>query len=204
MIRKTPQVAGARMRHGFTLSEMLVVLGILVGITALAQPAIRSTLCDSRLRSAAQNICAELSKARLKAMQSGTAQRFRYQQGTNRFEVAALANNKLADEQAATRQRERTIAAARAAESTAPVAEADPVLELPSGVCFAEMSTEPGADVAMGEDGWSDPVVFYPNGRTGDARIKIKGERNAVIEVSLRGLTGVATASKTRREEEVR
>ena len=54
------------------------------------------------------------------------------------------------------------------------------------------------------EEGWSDPIVFYPNGRTENAHIRIKGERNAVVDVSLRGLTGVATAGKPRHEEEVR
>ena len=60
------------------------------------------------------------------------------------------------------------------------------------------------AAVVADEEGWSDPIVFYPNGRTENAHIRIKGERNAVVDVSLRGLTGVATAGKPRHEEEVR
>jgi prepilin-type N-terminal cleavage/methylation domain-containing protein len=79
-----------RQRRGFTLSEMLVVLGILVVITAVAQPAIRATLSDNRLRSAGRQVRIELAKARLKAVQSGVAQRFRYQLGKNRFEVVPL------------------------------------------------------------------------------------------------------------------
>ncbi len=75
-------------RGGYTLSEMLVVLGVLVVVAALAQPALRSALGDSRLRSASRQVAAALAKARLKAMQSGVAHRFRYQVGKSRFEVA--------------------------------------------------------------------------------------------------------------------
>ena len=44
-------------------------------------------LGDSRLRSAAKLVRVELAKARLKAMQSGIAQQFRYQLGKNRFQI---------------------------------------------------------------------------------------------------------------------
>jgi prepilin-type N-terminal cleavage/methylation domain-containing protein len=194
----------ARVRRGFTVSEMLVVLGVLVVVTALAQPAMRGAMSDSQLRSAAQRVCAELSKARLKAMQSGIAQRFRYQMGKNRFQVAP-ASKPVEDERPALAQRQtvehrtghREDGAAEADESSCEQ-------NLPEGISFCELPTEPGEIEAAVEEGWSDPVVFFPNGRTGNARIKLKGERNAVVEVSLRGLTGVATASKTRHEEEVR
>ncbi len=38
---------------GYTLSEVLLVLGVIATVAALAQPALRSSLGDSRLRSAA-------------------------------------------------------------------------------------------------------------------------------------------------------
>lgn len=196
----------ARLRRGFTVSEMLVVLGVLVVVTALAQPAMRGALGDSRLRSAAQRVCAELSKARLKAMQSGIAQRFRYQLGKNRFEVAPAAKRIDADT-AVARSEEPVVQQRTAAHETTNAdgtVSTDCEQNLPEGISFCEVAAEAGAEEQVSAEGWSDPVVFYPNGRTGDARIKIKGERNAVVEVSLRGLTGVATASKTRHEEEVR
>jgi hypothetical protein len=76
--------------------------------------------------------------------------------------------------------------------------------DLPQGVSFEHDEPEEvqGAS-AVGEDGWSDPIVFYPNGRTENAHIRLKGEHHAFIEVSLRGLTGVATSGKPRHEEEL-
>lgn len=208
-MRSTPSAP----RRGFTLSEMLVVLGILVVITAVAQPAIRATLSDNRLRSAAKQVRVELAKARLKAVQSGVAQRFRYQLGKNRFEVAPLS----AGVDAAS---PRGSAGRGSAGGSGPerivetldnqAADLSCEQSLPEGVCFAEdFETQPldpaPTEVApTDEEGWSSPIVFYPNGRTANAHIKLKGERNAVVDVSLRGLTGAATASKPRHEEEVR
>src|SRR5689334_8528431 len=83
-----PRRAYTNLRRAYTLSEVLLVLGIVATVAALAQPALRSSLGDSRLRSAARQIRAELAKTRLRAMQSGTAQRFRYQVQQNRFEIA--------------------------------------------------------------------------------------------------------------------
>lgn len=184
-------------RRGYTLSEMLVVLGLLVMVAALAQPALRSALGDSRLRSAARQVRAELAKTRLRAMQSGTAQRFRYQPGAGRFEVAPA--NYDAETELTTVSNERRTAEVSAEEKLPTPGENVVEQDLPDGVAFE--CGEESEEIAVDEEGWSEPIVFYPNGRTADARIRLRGERNAVVDLSLRGLTGVATASKPRHEE---
>jgi prepilin-type N-terminal cleavage/methylation domain-containing protein len=205
--------ASGRHRRGFTLSEMLVVLGILVTVTALAQPALRGALGDSRLRSAAKLVRVELSKARLRAMQSGIAQQFRYQLGKSRFQIVpavAVEQAELGrkgrqtgrDDVRPARTDRQRVAAANTAAAGGP--DELPSQELPDGICFEPAVDEPPAVAPTSEEGWSDPIVFYPNGRTKNAQIRIKGERNTVVDVSLRGLTGVATAGKPRHEEELR
>lgn len=213
-------------RGGFTLSEMLVVLGILVVATALAQPALRGALGDSRLRSAAKQVRAELAKTRLKAMQSGIAQRFRYQLGKNRFEIAPSVQGMEGDRTSSSRStHDRETASSDARQnhsrqdrfahrddstarhpSTGPEDPSQQPVEqsLPEGICFEEAPGEPRREGTGGVDGWSDPIVFYPNGRTENAQIRLKGERDAVVDVSLRGLTGVVTAGKPRHEGELR
>ena len=42
----------------------------------------------------------------------------------------------------------------------------------------------------LGDEAWSEPIVFYPNGRTSDAVIELIGEQNYRIRVKLRGVTG--------------
>lgn len=191
-------------RGGYTLSEVLVVLGVLVTLGALAQPALRTALGDSRLRSAARQLRAELAKTRLRAMKSGTAQRFRYQSGENRFEVAPAAFD--ADAELAGDSARREPAADLAAE---PAADEAPrpgrsvvVQQLPEGVSF-DVAQQP-IELDVDTEGWSSPIVFFPDGRASDAEIRLRGERDMVVEVHLRGLTGVATADKPRHEEALR
>jgi Tfp pilus assembly protein FimT len=174
---------------------MLVVLGVVVMVAALAQPALRSALGDSRLRSAARQLRAELAKARLRAMQSGTAQRFRYQPGAGHFEVAPADF----DPEAEAEESQERGPAADTNLAARPPGEDVVEQDLPEGVSFEPV--EETLTMAVDEEGWSEPIVFYPNGRTADARIRLRGERNAVVDLSLRGLTGVATASKPRHEE---
>ncbi|HEV3137153.1 MAG TPA: prepilin-type N-terminal cleavage/methylation domain-containing protein [Pirellulales bacterium] len=183
-------------RSGYTLSEMLVVLSVLVTVTALSQPALREALSDSRLRSAAKQVRVELAKARLKAMKTGIALQFRYKVGQGRFEVGPKSLNEVT-------ARPRVDRDPRRDEIADPAAEAVVEQDLPQGVSFEHDEPEEVERAsAVGEDGWSDPIVFYPNGRTENAHIRLKGEHHAFIEVSLRGLTGVATSGKPRHEEE--
>jgi prepilin-type N-terminal cleavage/methylation domain-containing protein len=190
----------AAARRGYTLSEVLVVLGLIVTAAALAQPALRATLGDSRLRSAARQVRTELAKTRLRAMQSGSAQRFRFQEGKNRFEVAPANFDAEAELSGASTSRRDAPDRAGQQESPAMQAGADVVVqELPDGVSFGPVAEQLTSQVD--EEGWSEPIVFYPNGRAADAKIQLHGERNAVVEVSLRGLTGVATATRPRHEK---
>ena len=50
---------------------------------------------------------------------------------------------------------------------------------------------------------WSPPILFYPNGRTSNARIRLSDEGEYYVDVNLRGLTGSARISKVRRWEDL-
>ncbi len=194
-------------RGGFTLSELLVVLGLLVVMAAVAQPALRRTMDDSRLRSAAKRVRAELTKARIKAMQSGVAQQFRYQVGKGHFEIAPATVGRPSsdrDRQGENARVDARAQSAKTADAGESSGEAPVEQDLPEGVLFFEAASLGEPSMTVGEDGWSDPILFYPNGKTENAQIHLKGERNAVVDLSLRGMTGVVTATKPRYEEEVR
>jgi prepilin-type N-terminal cleavage/methylation domain-containing protein len=191
-------------RRGYTLSEVLLVLGVIAGVAALAQPALRSSLGDSRLRSAARQVRTELAKARLKAMQSGLAQCFRYQLDNRKFEVIpaeAMSEelNGSVNSDDTSLQQTASVEPAALQPEVEPAAAKVVQQDLPDGVMFDPV--EEHLTAAVDEEGWSDPIVFYPNGRAADATIRLRGERGAVVDVSLRGLTGVATASKPRHEK---
>jgi len=62
------------------------------------------------------------------------------------------------------------------------------------------LAADPIASTVAGQDNaiWSPPVVFYPNGRTTDAQIRLANRAGTRLEVALRGLTGVAKVSSLR------
>jgi len=172
------------------------------------RPAVRMALGDSRLRSAARQVRAELAKTRLRAMQSGIARRFRYQLGENRFETApagfdaeAEAAGSYADHADRRQTADRNRGDSIETETSDPASRVV-MLELPEGVSFEPADQDLESTDDDDEEGWSSPIVFYPNGRAADAKIRLRGERNAVVDVSLRGLTGVATAGRPRHEKE--
>ena len=74
-----------------------------------------------------------------------------------------------------------------------PLLAADPLSGLDPFSAMGEMS---------GEEQWSAPIVFYPNGRASNARIRLTDRDEYYVDVSLRGLTGGARISKTRRWQE--
>jgi type II secretory pathway pseudopilin PulG len=182
-------------RRGHTLLEMTVVVAVITTVAALCWPAIRGPLQKSRLREAGKQLRSELARARLKAIESGTAQWFQFQPGT----------------------RHHRIAATPAAGVPAPATEAstgtdDEELEelvLPDGIRFCDdehsglVGSALETEVVEDETAWSKPIVFYPNGRTVDARIRLMGQPDLWIEVSLRGLTGIATVGKVEHIEEL-
>lgn len=77
--------------------------------------------------------------------------------------------------------------------------------QLPVGVTFGEPPAAklmeeniPLIDeqVAVSEiHRWSEPILFYASGRTKDHTIRLHGQRNFYVDVTLRGLTSMASYS---------
>ena len=49
-------------------------------------------------------------------------------------------------------------------------------------------------------EGWSPPVLFYPDGTASDASVLLSNERGLTLRVTLRGLTGIARPGEIGRE----
>ena len=206
-----------RSRRAFSLLEMLLVLVLLVTIAGLTLPALRGALGSHRLREGAKSVRIELAKARLRAMESGRSCVLRYAPGERRFRVAWQDPTETGEQSEGTtrsgsEQGSRGTAATDTSDELDEGAVIDQI-ELPEGVVFAEKSPshglgngedesngaagplESGVDSTSGE-GWSEPVIFYPDGRTTDSRLLLRNEREAYVMVTLRGLTGVVKISE--------
>ncbi|MHB8898264.1 MAG: pilus assembly FimT family protein, partial [Thermoguttaceae bacterium] len=203
--------------RGFTLVEMLVVLAIVALLSAMSWPSVQRLMNRARVKDAARQVRTELGEARLRAIESGKPQVFRFQPGTGAFEIRPK------EEETAGPAVLKSALEQMSDESvdTEPITGAeivDPAAYekvLPDGILFAgqEVAREPEAEgeetglaglstAEMSEQqAWSEPIVFYPNGRTSNARIRVTDGERYAVDVSLRGVTGTVRVGDTNRIE---
>ena len=88
--------------------------------------------------------------------------------------------------------------------------ESEPVLDeeksLPEGIRFLAGETSGSSSTASSadddsdsqddsNDAWSEPVLFFPDGTTSNARLVLAGKRGTALRLELRGITGTVTVS---------
>jgi prepilin-type N-terminal cleavage/methylation domain-containing protein len=219
---------GATRRSAFTLLEMLVVLSLLGVMLSMAWPSMRRTLGKSQLREAAKQVRTQLATARLSAMETGRPQQFRYQPGTGRFVITPLDIPLDAsfdpDEESATASSSSMATGLRHSEQSGDDCQRQPVQSLCGGVVFGTTNVReaygiaespsmgmprleeqrPREVVASRYADWSAPIVFYPNGRSADATVRLYGDREFQVDVNLRGVLGTVEVAAPVRASETR
>ncbi|MEZ6113414.1 MAG: prepilin-type N-terminal cleavage/methylation domain-containing protein [Pirellulaceae bacterium] len=189
-------------RHAFTLMEMLLVLAVIVAVSAMAAPMFRGVLDAKRLSSGGEHVRANMAKAKNRAMRSGRIYVFRYELGGNKFYMQPWYSDEDVLEASPTSS---AIGGVSGGAFVDPFQAPEFLEELPESVVFVggdslsamrDMSVEQDIAAAGGfVAGWSRPILFYPDGSSSTARIVLQNHRDDMVTVSLRGLTGIATAS---------
>lgn len=209
-------------RDAFTLIELLLVLAIVVAIMAVAMPAIHAPLENYRLRKAAELIQARWAKARNEAIRSGQTMVFRFQQNQNLFQIAPWITDADLVESSllAGDANLQSLAFAPAAGTGMAVGGGTTITsalvkleELPENVIFVGFdSAATPRDVAVASqmqagsfssDGWSAPILFYPDGTSSTVRLVLANSRGQFIMIKLRGLSGVGEISDLLTAEEL-
>jgi type II secretion system protein H len=172
---------------GMTLMELLLVVAIMVVVTAVAAPTVQQTLANQSLKKSADRVRVAMGQARVKAIKNGEEYAVFFSPGGSYFNVAPFRNF---DQQGSLAgQREQELAEGRTSSFEDDL--------LPRGVLF--IAGEVGADSrgaeilsVAGSEGALKPIFFYPDGTSQDAIITLQNQKQATIEVHLRGLTGIA------------
>ncbi len=192
--------------------ELLIVMAVLAAVAGFVLPSMRGPLDKSRLTGAAKELQASLGKARSLAIREGSSVSFRYEIAGDRYiieRVPAPVNATITvledpSGAATTPSGLSTESAEAPSQSIDGTGESNLISltlregQLPIGVTFAEPVTsasvisEPSASSLRR---WSDPIRFQPSGRTEDATIRVAGQRDFVVDVTLRGLTAMASYS---------
>ncbi len=189
-------------RRGVTLLEVLLVLTLLVTLASMAWPALKRPLSNQRLRKAADAVRIAWGRARVEAMSSGRTLVFRYEVEGDRYSIQSYAGAESPPEDESSGGIEDLD---RYGNDPAVLRGREP--KLPEGITFVSSETEEDTRAeslaldegpsAAGVAGWSEPIVFYPDGTSSTVRIILKSEYDRCVELSLRGLTGVVNVSDT-------
>jgi len=196
-----------RARGAITLVEILLVLTIIVVAGAVAMPNVMEMLRRQRLKSAAETMRIEWSRAHVKAMKSGRIQVFRYELNGNQFSLQPW----VAGDDATEGQSEAV------AGFGTPLEMPDVMMEtkkLEEGITFAageakfesrayelENFLQNGATTEGGQ--WSRPILFYPDGSTSDAFVIVTDARQDAYRINLRGLTGTCQLSEEKKLDDL-
>lgn len=199
-------------RGGFTLLEVLVVVAIMVTVAAVASPSLIRMMESQKLKKSAELLRSELARTRVVAMKSGRIQMFRYQLEDRGYVTFPWQTAQ--DMVNATDSLEEV----GALPPDPNVIQDDVVYDdtpklLPDGIRFLggetmgdmrsyEIDLQLQQELAR-ELIWSPPILFYPDGTSSEARIVLANSRAQVVEVRLRGITGLSQISDLLRPEEL-
>jgi hypothetical protein len=179
-----------------------LALALMVILGALSWPALDRPMATQSLRSGADDVRTAWVRARVAAMNSGATYRFRYVPGGDHYTVDCQPTPEFYSDTDSS------------AFGTSGGMEPDPTAEfklnrcLPDNVRFS-VSGGPTAIDSRAEEAASsatstsddpqlalaEPILFYPDGTTSTAVLSVQNQYGRMIELSLRGLTGVTTVS---------
>jgi len=76
-------------RKGYTLTEVMLVLGIIATVAAISWPALMKPWARSEVQTAAHELASQLLATRMRAIEESRVYEFRWQPGTGEFEIRA-------------------------------------------------------------------------------------------------------------------
>lgn len=195
------------LRQAFTLLEIMLVLSIIAIIGAIAVPRLTHVYERQKLRGMANEMRLVWDSARLRALQTGQSQVFQCLPASGTYSVTALVLQ--SDSVNAGAGATVMLSGGNLAQTQASgfLTAAEPKLasakELEDGVVFVScqvvgsqrayaisQDAQASGNTDVNSQTLNQSVIFYPDGSTSTAELRIQNERGDVRAIQLRGLTG--------------
>jgi Tfp pilus assembly protein FimT len=186
--------------------ELLLVLAILAAVASVSIPHVGLLLGDRRLARAADQIRIEMTRLRVDAMRQGRVLMLEATSGGNTIRIKpfqSIADATEAMDQTGS-QSSLLSGASQGTLVTLATEQQERLIELPPEISVesvavvgtARASAIEQATLSSQMDGWSRPILFYPDGTTSTAAIVIKHPSLGRRVVQLRGIIGEATVGE--------
>jgi prepilin-type N-terminal cleavage/methylation domain-containing protein len=195
-------------RSAFTLLELLLTLSVLAAIAAVAIPQLGLLLGDRRVVRAGEQLRVEMTRLRVDAMREGRVMMMEGMIEGNSFRIkpffSSTDSTEALDQTGSQASLLTGAAQAVAVPITQDPAAAEETIELPEdvrvlsvGVVSAARATEIEQQTLQNQgQGWSRPILFFPDGSTSTAAITLSHESVGRVVVKIRGITGDVMVSE--------
>lgn len=204
---QVPSGVSVARRTAFTLLELLLTLAVLAAIAAVSIPQVGLLMGDRRLVRAGDQLRVEMTRLRVESMRQGRVMMLEAMVEGASFRIKPFSSATDATE-AFDQTGSQSGMLSGATQGIVTAITADPsveeTIELPENVIVSAVGVVSAArameieqlTVANQSEGWSRPVLFYPDGSTSTAIITLSDPTLGKVIVKIRGITGDVTVSE--------
>ncbi len=193
-------------RTAFTLLELLLTLAVLAAIAAVSIPQVGLLMGDRRLVRAGDQLRVEMTRLRVDSMRQGRVMMLEAMIEGTSIRIKPFYSTTDATE-AFDQTGSQSGLLSGATQGVVTAVTADPnveeTVELPEDVVVSAVGVVSAArameieqlTLANQSEGWSRPILFYPDGSTSTAAVTLSNPTLGKVIVKIRGITGDVTVS---------
>ena len=194
-------------RTAFTLLELLLTLAVLAAIAAVSIPQVGLLMGDRRLVRAGDQLRVEMTRLRVESMREGRVMMLEAMLEGTSFRIKpffSAADSVEAFDQTGSQSGMLTGAQQGVFTTITQDTTVEEIVELPEDVVVSAVGVVSAArameieqlTIANQSEGWSHPILFYPDGSTSTAVVTLSNPTLGKVMVKIRGITGDVSVSE--------